>query len=98
VEKTGPEETEGFYAALPNWQDIPVAKDICAPIDMPTAAWHLPWDVKGFEGEGFNGTCNAALAQKYRRAYFNLLRCGELPVLRYRAPAGCAGGAPEEHD
>jgi membrane-anchored protein YejM (alkaline phosphatase superfamily) len=37
---------------------------------MPTVAWHLPWDVKGFEGEGFNGTCNATLAQMYRRAYY----------------------------
>jgi arylsulfatase A-like enzyme len=59
-----------FYASLPRWQDIPLAKDVYAPIDMPPVAWHLPWDVKGFEGGGFNGTCNATLARMYRRAYY----------------------------
>jgi hypothetical protein len=37
---------------------------------MPPVAWHFPHDVRGFEADRFNGTCNATLSRVYRRAYY----------------------------
>ena len=49
--------------------DIPLAKDVHAPIDMPQVAWHYPADVHGFKNV-FNGTCNATRSRVFRRSYY----------------------------
>jgi arylsulfatase A-like enzyme len=61
-----------FYESYPDWQDIPLAKDVYAPVGMPKVAWHPPADVAGFH-IGFNGTCNATLSKIYRRAYYGAI-------------------------
>ena len=61
-----------FYDNYPKWQDIPLAKDVYAPIGMPEVAWHPPADVHGFS-IGFNGTCNATRSKIFRRGYYGAI-------------------------
>ena len=49
--------------------DIPLAPNTHAPVNMPDIAWHYPYDVKGFHEHPFNGTCNETLSRIYRRGY-----------------------------
>ena len=58
-----------FFDALPEWEQIPLAADVYAPIAMPDAAWHFPADVHGMKIQ-FNGTCNRTRSALYRRAYY----------------------------
>ena len=50
-------------------EDIPLANDTYAPVDMPDAAWHYPADVHGFDID-FNGTCNETRSRDFRRSYY----------------------------
>jgi len=52
-----------------NLDDIPLAQDTFAPVDMPEIAWHYPADVHGMKIK-FNGTANMTRARIYRRAYY----------------------------
>jgi arylsulfatase A-like enzyme len=55
-----------------NVDEIPLAKDTFAPIDMPLVAWHTPGDIGGLNNTAFNLTAsgNATRSRIYRRAYY----------------------------
>ena len=56
----------------PDLNDIPLAKDTFAPVNMPLVAWHTPGDIGGFNNSAFNVSAsgNATRSRIYRRAYY----------------------------
>eukprot|EP00039_Didymoeca_costata_P002860 m.63182 g.63182 ORF g.63182 m.63182 type:complete len:532 (+) comp11566_c0_seq1:3-1598(+) len=49
--------------------DIPLANDTYAPVDMPPFAWHFPADVHGINIAA-NGTANYTRSRIFRRGYY----------------------------
>lgn len=62
-----PKEFLEFYPD--NIEDIPLASDTYAPVDMPPVAWHFPADVQGISIKA-NGTANMTRSRVFRRGYY----------------------------
>eukprot|EP00662_Eupelagonemidae_sp_cell21_P038113 gene38113-43643_t len=70
--------------------DIPLAGDTHAPVGMPDAAWHYPYDVRGFDIQ-FNGTCNETRSRDFRRGYYAAVAVRIPLIIRAPWKTGASG-------